>query len=378
MLLCRHGAPVAECVWGRCAHHQHRFDNDYNCQCGAQLLPGLRNLFCATEGRVLLDVDYQRLEAIILAFLSQDEALLSWLKSGIDIHIHTARMLFNLGPDDYATPKQRELAKRLRYGMHYGVKAPKAWSTLHVDYPDLSLTQVRAVLDKLAAIHPGITSFHQSQLQFAMKHGYIEEPFGGNRYYFYGNVEPNKVYNLPIQMFAAWLINQAMKRISRRLDWKNHDAILAQVHDSLIAESDRVVYLYRVIVEEMQRPVSMTGSQEVSFLVDVAAGLDWGECETIKESAMTIDEGEAQLVSLLPKLEAKRERTALAAKPDDSRRRCKSCQEVKLITEYPFKTKRAKKRDRVCAVCKSIHSVEVEARKDMRKLWKSRELSFKN
>lgn len=67
------------------------------------------------NGRII-EADYSQLEVIVLAFLSQDEQLLSDIRNKVDIHGINASKLFGVN----YTEAQRKLAKRLSFQLQYG------------------------------------------------------------------------------------------------------------------------------------------------------------------------------------------------------------------------------------------------------------------
>lgn len=63
--------------------------------------------------------DYSQIELRILAFLSQDEALLEAFQNGEDIHTRTAKFLF--GEEKNITSHERRIAKTVNFGVIYGI-----------------------------------------------------------------------------------------------------------------------------------------------------------------------------------------------------------------------------------------------------------------
>lgn len=81
-----------------------------------------RSCFRAPEGRKLIVADYSQIEMRILADFSADEALLKAFDSGEDLHRTTASQMFGVPLAD-VSPRQRESAKGLNYGLIYGMGA---------------------------------------------------------------------------------------------------------------------------------------------------------------------------------------------------------------------------------------------------------------
>lgn len=238
---------------------------------------GLRDLYGAAPGKYLVERDFSQLESRILALISGDRQLLDWHNAGIDVHTVTAAILFEIEAAA-GSSHQRELAKRFRYAFHYGSRPETAWAALVVEFPTLPLTAVIKAFKQLARIHSGIARYHTSALKCARENDYVEDPLSGRRFWFHGQVEPAKVFNLPIQMAASAIINPAMLRIMERL--QPGEEIVAQVHDSLVAEGPDPVRLDAILVEELERPIELNGNRSV-FRTDGKVGVNWGELKDV-------------------------------------------------------------------------------------------------
>jgi DNA polymerase-1 len=83
-----------------------------------------RRCFTAGEGRTLVIADYSQIELRILAEFSSDQKFIDAFRSGADFHTTTAAQVFNVKPED-VTPDQRSFAKRLNFGIVYGVGASR-------------------------------------------------------------------------------------------------------------------------------------------------------------------------------------------------------------------------------------------------------------
>lgn len=83
-----------------------------------------RRCFRAPEGRKLVIADYSQIELRILADFSGDEQFIQAFKSGADFHTTTAAQVFNIKPEE-VTADQRSFAKRLNFGVVYGIGASR-------------------------------------------------------------------------------------------------------------------------------------------------------------------------------------------------------------------------------------------------------------
>ena len=83
-----------------------------------------RRCFRAPEGRKLVIADYSQIELRILAAFSGDQNFIKAFVSGADFHTTTASQVFGVAPDQVSAD-QRSFAKRLNFGVVYGIGASR-------------------------------------------------------------------------------------------------------------------------------------------------------------------------------------------------------------------------------------------------------------
>src|SRR6476469_9263220 len=76
------------------------------------------------ENRKLVIADYSQIELRILAEFSGDQGFIDAFNSGADLHRVTASQVFNV-PLDQVSKDQRDFAKRLNFGVVYGIGAQR-------------------------------------------------------------------------------------------------------------------------------------------------------------------------------------------------------------------------------------------------------------
>ncbi|MCA1626337.1 MAG: bifunctional 3'-5' exonuclease/DNA polymerase, partial [Acidobacteria bacterium] len=79
-----------------------------------------RRCFRAADNKKLIIADYSQVELRILAEFSKDQNFINAFLSGEDFHTTAAAQVFNIKPED-VTPDQRSFAKRLNFGVVYGI-----------------------------------------------------------------------------------------------------------------------------------------------------------------------------------------------------------------------------------------------------------------
>ncbi len=83
-----------------------------------------RRCFTAAPGNKLVIADYSQIELRILAEFSGDEKFIDAFVSGQDFHAASASQVFGVRPED-VTDEQRSFAKRLNFGIVYGIGASR-------------------------------------------------------------------------------------------------------------------------------------------------------------------------------------------------------------------------------------------------------------
>jgi DNA polymerase I len=83
-----------------------------------------RRCFTAAPGNKLVIADYSQIELRILAEFSGDEKFIDAFVSGQDFHAASASQVFGVAPQD-VTDEQRSFAKRLNFGIVYGIGASR-------------------------------------------------------------------------------------------------------------------------------------------------------------------------------------------------------------------------------------------------------------
>jgi DNA polymerase-1 len=197
----------------------------------------LRRLFVAAPSTKLLSCDYSQIELRVLAELGDCTSLKEAFANDLDIHTHTARLVFQ---HENITPDERRQAKAINFGIIYG-KTP--WGL--ADDLGISLKQAERFIANYFASFPEIKSFMDKQIQMAQTEGYVETAFKRRRYipevkdanYQVRENGKRMAMNAPIQGTAADLLKIAMVKIDQSFQTaKLKSKLLLQIHDELVVE----------------------------------------------------------------------------------------------------------------------------------------------
>lgn len=201
----------------------------------------VRRAFVAPEGRVLLAVDYSQIELRVLAHISQDETLLRAFAHDQDIHRATAAAVYDIELDE-VTYEQRSFAKRVNFGLIYGMGAFR----LARD-SDLTLAEANAFINTYFERMPNVQTYIEQTRQQAIQTGTVQTLFGRKRHFPRlqrqgGNrndteADLRAAVNMPIQGTAADIMKRAMIDLYAVLRRDFPDVLMTlQVHDELVLE----------------------------------------------------------------------------------------------------------------------------------------------
>lgn len=222
----------------------------------------VRRAFVAPTGSKLLSVDYSQVELRILAHVSQDQTLLQAFAQGQDIHAATAAAVYGI-PVEAVTKDQRGFAKRVNFGLIYGMGAYR----LARD-SDLTLPEARKFIETYFARLPGVERYLEDTKK-AARLGPVTTLFGRRREFAIlrrANVgdggkqvdiqaEERVAINMPIQGTAADIMKKAMINLYHELHRSQfHARMILQVHDELVLEvpEDEIHPVRDLVVQVME------------------------------------------------------------------------------------------------------------------------------
>ena len=107
-----------------------------------ELGAGLRKMFVAAPGNVLVDADYSQIELRLLAHISGDEAMRAAFLSGEHVHRVTASQVFGVPLED-VTAEERRRAKAVNFGIVYGISAFSLAQDIGVGYGEADRKSTR-------------------------------------------------------------------------------------------------------------------------------------------------------------------------------------------------------------------------------------------
>lgn len=249
---------------------------------------GLKDMYVPhSETGWIVEADYAQIEARIVALLAGDERDLELYANGLDTHSDLAWDLFYAGKErpvivtkEHVTYNQRQMAKTIRYALMYGAKPPTLFDRLVEEFPSITMQACGGIYKRFFLAHPAVKQWQEKLLENAQKTGRVLEPLSGKERIFWGAVNPSEALNYPVQTAAGYLINKAITRVNKRLQWPN-EGILLQLHDALYVDGPNPHNLVTILKEEMGLTLEL-GGRSMKAEVDVSVGKNCGALKEMK------------------------------------------------------------------------------------------------
>lgn len=224
----------------------------------------------SSDYEALLTADYSQIEMRIMAHLSQDEALIEAFRSGEDLHVSVASLVFGI-PIEEVTSQQRSHVKATSYGLAYGLSAFGLSKQLGITQKD-----AEKLMDSYFSRFGKVHDYLERVVAEARSTGFTETMFGRRRFFpdlrskipGLAAAAKRAALNAPIQGSAADIIKIAMVAVDRKLrEEKLRSRLLLQVHDELVFEvfPGESADLQELVRDAMENSVQLDVPLEVSM-----------------------------------------------------------------------------------------------------------------
>lgn len=245
----------------------------------------VRQAFISNKNNILVSVDYSQIELRILAHFSKDKRLLLYFKKNKDVHIETAKEIFNIKSTEI-TKDQRQIAKTINFALIYGMKPFGLSKILNIN-----LIEAENYIKIFFKKYKGVYNYIKQQLEFAKKNKYVLTLFGRilnvkDINSFNNNKKKSSerlAINGPIQGTVADIIKYSMITIDQWIN-KNkiqkHIKMIMQIHDELIFEINKNnIYKY---CEKIKKIMENNKKLTVPIKINIKTGKNLLEMKLIK------------------------------------------------------------------------------------------------
>jgi DNA polymerase I len=197
-----------------------------------------RRCFRAPQGRKLVIADYSQIELRILADFTNDQGFVDAFNSGADLHKVTAAQVFNT-PLESVTKVQRDFAKRLNFGVVYGIGAQR-FSMM----TGLTLTDAEDILRRYFATYRQLDAWLRDAAQRAVRERTARTASGRLARFRFDSEDRQAVSlaqrngkNTPVQGSSADILKRALRLLHDELR-DTSACIVNIVHDEIVVEAD--------------------------------------------------------------------------------------------------------------------------------------------
>jgi len=237
----------------------------------------IRSCFKPDTDCLFLSADYSQIELRVLAKLSGDTQITNAFLHDHDIHAETAAYLFEVDLNA-VTHEQRQMGKRINFSILYGL-TPYGLSK----DVDISLKDAKTYIEKYFAQHAAVSTWMDSVIDFAKKHGYVQTLWGRRRYV-PGIYEDNQILyrearraaiNTVAQGTAAEVVKKGMIAVYAQLAQQKLGAkIILQIHDELVLNvpKDELEQTEALVKSALEGVVDWP----VPLKVTMRSGANWG------------------------------------------------------------------------------------------------------
>jgi DNA polymerase-1 len=201
--------------------------------------PEYRRCFTGNPaGRKLVIADYSQIELRILAEFSNDQGFIDAFNSGADLHRVTAAQVFSTSLDQ-VTRDQRDFAKRLNFGVVYGIGAQR-FSMM----TGLRVTEAEDVLRRYFATYRKLDTYLRQSASRAVSEKQARTASGRLVKFNFDAADRQQVSmtqrngkNAPIQGTSADILKRALRLLNDELR-STSGRIVNIIHDEIVVEVD--------------------------------------------------------------------------------------------------------------------------------------------
>src|SRR5215208_2569638 len=210
-------------------------------------------------GRKLIIADYSQIELRILAEFSGDRGFIDAFNSGADLHRVTAAQVFNASVDQ-VTKEQRDFAKRLNFGVVYGIGAQRfALMT------GLSVSDAENVLRRYFGTYRQLDTYLREAANRAVSERQARTASGRLVRFRYDENDRQQISmtqrngkNTPIQGTSADILKRALRLLKDELSETNA-RIVNIIHDEIVVEADADEA--QDVAEKVERTMCVAGEE---------------------------------------------------------------------------------------------------------------------
>lgn len=277
----------------------------------------------ADDEYVFIEVDKRQAEWVAVAYLTGDANMIAAIEKGIDVHTHTASLMFGVDPAiikyehkliGHTTDSEgisalrmgdleivkamrdsgkswprtmslRQCGKKSNHGLNYD-EGPNGFAMIN----EIEIPEARRIVSMYHEIYPGIRIWYESIKRQLQKDRTLTNCFGRAVRFLdtWGDSLWKSAYSMLPQSTIVDSLNEGMVRIYEDRDISGPEGlnldVLAQVHDSVLMQIPICVLRDRGTFDHLIATISDYTSPDITYTgrtfkiaSDYKFGLNWGE-----------------------------------------------------------------------------------------------------
>lgn len=242
----------------------------------------IRSTFIPQKGWSFICADYSQIEVRVAAELSQDKAMLSAFRNGVDIHKFTASVMARKSLED-VSKDERQKAKAIVFGNLFGIGAKKFSHYSKKSYGVvISDAEAKDSIDLFRSTYSKYFEWQMDQATTAKQTLLVRTPCGKLRRLPADNTYGNSM-NHPVQGGAAECMLHSLVYLEKALRTEGLEARLSNtVHDELLVEAPQheANHVKKLVEECMTEGfLSLFPNGTTRGLVDAHVGKNWADAK---------------------------------------------------------------------------------------------------
>ena len=268
----------------------------------------------ADPGYLIFTCDLSASDARYVAYMGQELSMMKAFNEGLDLHSHTADLMFQMDYDEVRRQEAegikaplnefsmtfRSWGKRCNHALNFGLGVNALAEQL-----EIPVHIARQLYKAYHTVYPRVKQGYQGDIINQIKTNRILTNCFGRRWFFQGNMrDMTKPFAVPAQSNTADIINRRGLIPMFYEERFSEAQLLRQVHDSLEFQIpiaigvDRMFQMLKWLKESIEQPLHWKG-QEFVIPLEIEAGLRLDPTREI-----TIDrKGKETLASLIKEAE---------------------------------------------------------------------------
>lgn len=277
-----------------------------------------KKFLVADDGYVFMEVDKRQAEWVVVAYASGDANMISAVEKGIDVHTHTASLMFHVEPDlikregkivghstdaDYIrelrqeqlsefydarwprTMSLRQCGKKSNHGLNYD-EGPNGFALIN----EIEIPEAKRIVSLYHQIYPGIRIWYESIKRDLQRDRTLTNCFGRTVRFMgqWGDDLWKSAYAMIPQSTVVDSLNDGMVKIHADPELSSPQGFnidtLAQVHDSVLMQVPisfiRQEKNFNLIIDKISdytSPDITYNGRKFKIASDYKFGLNWGQ-----------------------------------------------------------------------------------------------------